>query len=304
MLAVTSITTLNEMVPLAVVAALGGGQLEGPQEGVGLLEVGTNSVDLVDDILNADDTNSAQSLLNDIIGGDGNTLSINLGKSALVDQLANGLQVGVAIGDEGLNQTEHLDGWGVKTHESGVVDLEETEKLKNFASFGVNTIDTSDADDDSELGLSGNIEVSSLLSLAASSDLSTLQVVVLLGVGLGSLVDLTSVLQAFLKIREPSQVTADTLTEGTYSLEGLAVSLILLTDDLCGLLFLQNSLRNILAAPSHSVQKSLITRENIHAGHPNDEQKKRSRLLSTKVLLEKTKVCGEMPQMEILARVK
>jgi len=66
-------------------------QLEGPQEVRGVLEVGSNRHDLVDQILNTDDSELAQSILDDVIGSDGSTVSLNLDKSPLVDQLTDRL---------------------------------------------------------------------------------------------------------------------------------------------------------------------------------------------------------------------
>jgi hypothetical protein len=45
--------------------ASGGGELEGPEEVGGLLEVRANGEDLVDQVLNGDDTVLAEVLLND-----------------------------------------------------------------------------------------------------------------------------------------------------------------------------------------------------------------------------------------------
>ena len=53
-------------------------QLEGPQEVGSVLEVGSNSEDLVDQILNTDDSQLAQLVLNDVVGGDGSSVSIDL----------------------------------------------------------------------------------------------------------------------------------------------------------------------------------------------------------------------------------
>ena len=58
-------------------------------------------------IFDADDVVLAQLLLDDVVGGDGGTAGVKLGKSALVDQLANALQVGCAPGDVGLCKTKH-----------------------------------------------------------------------------------------------------------------------------------------------------------------------------------------------------
>ena len=53
-------------------------QLEGPQEVGGVLEVGSNSEDLVDQILNTDDSHLAQLLLDDIVGGDWSSVTVDL----------------------------------------------------------------------------------------------------------------------------------------------------------------------------------------------------------------------------------
>ncbi|BAT04446.1 Os08g0234050, partial [Oryza sativa Japonica Group] len=58
-LTVAGITTLDIVVPLLLEATEWCLQLEGPQEVVGLLEVWTDSHDLVDKILNADDPTRA-----------------------------------------------------------------------------------------------------------------------------------------------------------------------------------------------------------------------------------------------------
>ena len=67
-----------------------------------LLEGGSDGHDLVDEILDADDAVLAQALLDQVVGGDGRALAVDLDEPALVDQLAHGLQVGRAPGDVGL----------------------------------------------------------------------------------------------------------------------------------------------------------------------------------------------------------
>jgi len=74
-------------------------QLEGPQEVGGVLEVGSNSEDLVDQVLNTDDAHLAQLALNDLVGGDGSAVAIDLDKPTLVDQITDSFQVGAAVGD-------------------------------------------------------------------------------------------------------------------------------------------------------------------------------------------------------------
>ena len=66
------------MVDLLPPPASGGVQLEGPQEVGGVLEVGADGEDLVDEVLHADDAHLAELGLDDVVGGDGGTVSINL----------------------------------------------------------------------------------------------------------------------------------------------------------------------------------------------------------------------------------
>ena len=77
-------------------------QLERPQKVGSVLEVGPNSEDLVDQVFNTDDVELAQLLLDEVVGGDGGAASIDLGEAALVDQLADTLQVGGTPSNVGL----------------------------------------------------------------------------------------------------------------------------------------------------------------------------------------------------------
>lgn len=77
-------------------AAGGVGELEGPQEVGGLLEVGAGGDDLVDEILNAKDVVFAEVLLDDLVVGEGDALLGDLSVAALVDQLADGFEVRLA----------------------------------------------------------------------------------------------------------------------------------------------------------------------------------------------------------------
>lgn len=190
LLTVAEITTLNVVLELAGAEATGGvAELEGPEEVGGLLEVGANSEDLVNEILNADDAVLAEVLLNDAVVGERDALLVDLAVSALVDKLTDSLEVGVTVGNEGLDDLEHLDGSLAQTDEDTVVDLEKTEKLKSLALLGVDLVDTLDPDDEGEAGLLGNVEVTRLLGSAGKADLLTLRIAVLLDVGLGTLED-------------------------------------------------------------------------------------------------------------------
>lgn len=135
-LAVAIVTTLGEVGELVLPAASGGVELEGPQEVGGRLEVGANSEDFVDEIFHADNALGAQSLLNDGVVGQGNTLAVDLGIAALVDELLDGLEVGVTIGNVGLDNAEHVDGGLVQLDKDSVVDLEQAEQLEHLANLG------------------------------------------------------------------------------------------------------------------------------------------------------------------------
>lgn len=143
LLTVTSVTTLDEVLDLAgVEATVGVGELEGPEEVVGLLEVGANSVDLVDQVFHADNAVLAEVLLNDLVVGKSNALLVDLSVATLVDELTDGLEVGVTVGDVGVDNGQHLLGGLGETDEDTVVDLEQTEELQDLAGLGSDLVDT------------------------------------------------------------------------------------------------------------------------------------------------------------------
>lgn len=125
-----------------VEATVGVGQLEGPEEVVGLLEVGADGVDLVDQILHADDAVLAEVLLDDLVVGEGDTLLVDLAVTALVQELTDGLQVGVTVGNVGVDDGQHLLGGLGQTDEGTAVDLEQTKQLQDLAGLGGNLVDT------------------------------------------------------------------------------------------------------------------------------------------------------------------
>lgn len=170
-------------------AASGVGELEGPEEVGGLLEVGADGVDLVDEILHADDAVLAEVLLDDGVVGEGNTLLVDLSVTALVDKLLDGLEVGVTVGDPRLDDLDHLGGGLSDLDENSVVDLEETEKLEDLAGLGGDLVDTLDADKEDQVGLSGNVGGVVLAGNAGEADLLALCVAVLLDVLLSTLED-------------------------------------------------------------------------------------------------------------------
>jgi hypothetical protein len=81
---VAQITTLNEVLELPLLeATVGAVQLKRPQEVRGLLEVGTNGVDLVDEVLHTDHTVLPEVLLDELVVSQRQALLVNLSVSTL-----------------------------------------------------------------------------------------------------------------------------------------------------------------------------------------------------------------------------
>ena len=114
-----------------------GAELEGPEEVVGLLEVTTDSPNLVDQILNAVDVAGlTKGLRDDRVVVESNSGSVDLTVASLVDELADGVAGGVAIGDVRLNDSDHVDRRAVQLDEHTVVELTKTEKLHDLLGLG------------------------------------------------------------------------------------------------------------------------------------------------------------------------
>merc|ERR1719229_380830 len=135
-LSATEVSTLDEVVGLLSPSPSWVVQLEGPQEVGSVLEVWSNSENLVDQILNTDNAHLAQLILNDIVGGDWSSVSIDLDKSTFVDEITNSLQVGGPVGNVRLADPEHVGGGLVHLDEHSVVDLPQSEQLENLPDLG------------------------------------------------------------------------------------------------------------------------------------------------------------------------
>ena len=83
-------------------------QLEGPEEVAGLLEVGSDSEDLVNQVFHADNAVLAQLLLNESVLSKRDALLVDLAITTLVDEFTNRLKVRIAVGNEGLDDLQHL----------------------------------------------------------------------------------------------------------------------------------------------------------------------------------------------------
>jgi hypothetical protein len=143
LLTVTVVTTLDEVLEFpSVEATVGVGQLEGPQEVAGLLEVGADGKDLVDQVFHAHDAVFAQSVLDQLVVGESNALLVDLSIATLVDELTDGLEVGIAVSDIRVDNGQHLLGGLGQFDEDTTVDLQEAEQLEDLARLRGNLVDT------------------------------------------------------------------------------------------------------------------------------------------------------------------
>ena len=143
LLAVAQVAALDEVLELASPeASVGVAQLEGPQEVGRLLEIGADGVDLVHEVLHADDAVLSEVVLDDGIVRQRDPLLVDLAVTPLVDELLHALQVGVAVGDPGLHHLDHLRRGLGHPDEDAVVDLEKTKKLEDLARLGSDLVDT------------------------------------------------------------------------------------------------------------------------------------------------------------------
>lgn len=195
MLSVTSVTTLDEVEELSSSeTTVRVGQVEWPQEVVDLLEVRTNGVDLVDQVLNGLDTVLTQSTLDDLVVRQGNSLGVDLTVTSLVDQLSDGSQVRVTVGDVRLGQSEQLRSGLGDLDENTRVDLSQTEQLQDLSWLRWDLRDTLDSDDEHQLWLGLNVERVVGLGLTLGVNQGTLSVSVLLVVSSSSLSNSLSLL--------------------------------------------------------------------------------------------------------------
>lgn len=160
-----------EQLGLAGESSLGVGKLERPQEVVGLLEVRSDGVDLLDEVSSALDSGFfSKSLGNNSVGGDRDALLVDLSESTLVDKLLDGGTGGVSVCHVRFDQSEHSDGSFVQLDEGTVVKLTKTEELHDLLGLGGNSDDTANTDDQTQFGFSRDEESAVDLGLAAVGD--------------------------------------------------------------------------------------------------------------------------------------
>jgi len=167
--AVAEITAFDEVAALLPHASLWWGKLEWPQSVGDFLEVLACGVDLVDQVLDANDGVVVELGLDLLVVCDLHALTVCLEVAALVDECANCLERWVTVCDVWLDEAEHVLHWLVDLDEDSVEDLTQAQKLQNLALLWCNLCDTTDADDDGNLWLCLKEEVALALCLATLS---------------------------------------------------------------------------------------------------------------------------------------
>ena len=175
----------------------------------------------MDEILNAVDALLAEGVGNIGVVVKSNSGSVDLTVASLVDELADGIASGVAVGDVGLDHSDHVDSSLVELDEDTVMELSKSKELHDLLLLGWELVNTSGSDNEGDLGLGVNVEVAGLLGSALGINNGLVGVLVLLGVlgGVGS--------------GDLSGLSAGLLLGGTVvgkGLEELSVSLLLLED--------------------------------------------------------------------------
>ena len=107
-----------------------------------MLEVWSDSEDLVDQVLHANNAVLAQVGLDDRVVGESNALLVDLSISTLVDELADGLKVRVSVGNPWLDDLQHLKCGLGHANEDTVVDLEKTKELENLSGLWCDLVNT------------------------------------------------------------------------------------------------------------------------------------------------------------------
>lgn len=164
-LPVSPISSSLEGVSLGSESSSGSTELEGPQEVVSFLEVGSNAVDFVNKVLDGADIVLAKGLIDQGVGGKRNTLLVDLAVTSLENKFADGLAGRISESDVGLNSSEHVGGGFVDSNEDSVVELSESEESHDADDFGVELVNTADPHDKGQFRLGRDVDLTGKLGL-------------------------------------------------------------------------------------------------------------------------------------------
>ena len=127
--------------------------------------MGSDGDDVLDQILNADDSLGSEDLLDLEVGVKWDSAFLDLSVASLVDEIGDGLPGRGSIGDPWLNNSKHVHDGLVVFEEDGVVDLSESEKPEDLSWLGGEGVDTLDSDHKEKLALGLYVHGSGLFGL-------------------------------------------------------------------------------------------------------------------------------------------
>eukprot|EP00414_Alexandrium_minutum_P006138 CAMPEP_0113828878 /NCGR_PEP_ID=MMETSP0328-20130328/5509_1 /TAXON_ID=39455 /ORGANISM="Alexandrium minutum" /LENGTH=174 /DNA_ID=CAMNT_0000796911 /DNA_START=147 /DNA_END=668 /DNA_ORIENTATION=+ /assembly_acc=CAM_ASM_000350 len=132
-------------------------------------------------VLHAEDPILAKALRDDLVVRERDALLVDLSEPALVDELPHRLQRGIAVGDVGVHQLQHVEDGLVDLHEDAVVELpHQPQQLQHLPHLRADLDDADDADHEEELRLGLDEEVAFDLGFPAQSNQLTLMFSILL----------------------------------------------------------------------------------------------------------------------------
>lgn len=136
----------------------------------------------MDEILNAVDTVGAELTGNDAVVSKWNSASVDLTGSSLVNEILDHVSGWISESNMGLNNSNHVPCSFVKLDEHTIVQLSQSKELQNLLWLGSKLVDTFDSDNESNLCLSFNVELSLLLGSSLTINGSLISGFVLLSI--------------------------------------------------------------------------------------------------------------------------
>jgi len=166
---VTPIATLrlHKSVLLQYESTIGGRKLESPQEGIGLLEVRADLVDLVDEVINAVDAVFSELSGDHLVVLDRETFLVDTAVTSLQDEFLDGLEIRVTANNVRHNAFQHVHHRLRAFDEDGLVELVQTEELEDFAGLRGHLVDTGGTDHQHHLRFRLDEEVAGSLGQSA-----------------------------------------------------------------------------------------------------------------------------------------
>jgi len=112
----------------------------------------------------------SEALFNNEVGIDGDSLLVDLSVSSLVDHVGDSVSGGISESNIRLDLLDHVEGGSVNSDKGGIVDLSESQQLKDLSDLRSQIVDTSDSDDKDDLGFSRDVEGSFSSGLSLKGD--------------------------------------------------------------------------------------------------------------------------------------